>query len=387
MDTEIPRSHPTGRALAPALATCLRALQVTALLYFFLVAISLLGSAFKLFGDDFSATLITGTSHPVTGLMIGLLATALVQSSSSTTSIVVGLVAAGALTVRGAVPIIMGANLGTTVTNTIVALTSINRRSEFRRALAGATMHDFFNLLSILILFPLEMATHALERTATWLSGRLVGSQGLEFDSPVKAACKPAVDLVERALGAGLGVPDWAAGAILLALSLALIALALVGLTRVLKQAVLSRAEGSLTRWIGSGGLGAMLVGLLLTVAVQSSSITTSLLVPLIGAGLVSLESGFAVTLGANLGTTITALMASLAGNGAAVAIALVHLLFNVFGILAIYPLRSVRRIPIVLARNLAFRSSRNKIWVVLYMVGVFFALPVLFVLVDRAVH
>ena len=157
--------HRRGSPIAPA--TILRSLQVAVLLYLFLTAISLLGAAFKLFGSGFSEALITGTSNPIMGLMIGLLATSLIQSSSSTSSIVVGLVAAGALTVRGAIPIIMGANMGTTVTNTMVAMTSINRRSEFVRAFSGATMHDFFNLMTILILFPLEQATHWLEHTAT----------------------------------------------------------------------------------------------------------------------------------------------------------------------------------------------------------------------------
>jgi len=387
MATDHRETPPTGRPLAPALAVVRRGLQIVVLLYVFLVAITLLGVAFKLFGKDFSAALITGTSHPVVGLMIGLLATSIIQSSSSTTSITVGLVAAGALTVRGAIPIIMGANMGTTVTNTLVAMTSINRRSEFRRAFAGATMHDFFNLLTILALFPLEMATHVLERSATWLSGLLVGSEAVEFESPIKAACMPLVDLVERGLASGLALPDWAAGAVLVVLALALIFVALAGLTRVLKRVVLDRAEGSLTRWIGGGGLGAMVMGMLLTAAVQSSSITTSLLVPLIGAGLVTLEGGFAVTLGANVGTTVTALLASLAGNGAAVTVAFVHLLFNVAGIVLIYPVRPIRRLPINLARYLAHRASRNKLWALLYLVGVFFALPVIFVLVDRAIR
>ncbi|MBD3219834.1 hypothetical protein GF314_01205, partial [bacterium] len=158
----------------------------------------------------------------------------------------------------------------------------------------------------------------------------------------------------------------------------------LTSLTRILRRVVVSGSEGPLTSWLGRGGLIGMLVGMILTVAVQSSSITTSLLIPLIGAGLVPLEGAFAVTLGANLGTTVTALLASLAGNSAAVTVALVHLMFNVSGIALIYPLAPVRRIPIRFARLLALRTVRNRAWAIVYLMGVFFALPLVFVLLDR---
>ena len=370
--------------LQPALGAILRILRVAALLYLFLFAIGLLGGAFKLFGKGFSEALITGTSNPVIGLMIGLLATSLIQSSSSTTSIVVGLVAAGALTVSGAVPIIMGANMGTTVTNTLVAMTSINRRGEFTRAFAGATMHDMFNLMAILVLFPLEQATHFLERTATWMASHLIGAEGVEFHSPVKAIVKPVVNLVKHTLHDDLSLPGGLAGGIMAVVALALIFFALTGLTRTLKQVVLDRTEGSITGWVGRGGLGAMLVGVVITVSVQSSSITTSLLVPLIGAGIVPLEGAFAVTLGANVGTTVTALLASLTGNVAAVTVALVHFCFNISGILLIYPIRAIRMIPINLARRLAEATARRRIWALVYMVGVFFVLPLAFVFLDR---
>ena len=379
-----PRAHPGARTQARQRPLGLRLLQVAVLLYAFLLAISLLGGAFKLFGKGFSEALITGTSNPVVGLMIGLLATSLIQSSSSTTSIVVGLVAAGALTVRGAVPIVMGANMGTTVTNTMVAMTSLGRRGEFVRAYAGATMHDIFNLMAILILFPIEQATHVLERTALWLSEMLVGAQGVEFQSPVKVVLKPVVKLVTTVLQDGLHLPDWAAGTVMLAAALALVFFSLTGLTRVLKRLVVQGSEGPLTAWLGRGGMTGLAVGTALTVAVQSSSITTSLLIPLIGAGLVPLEGAFAVTLGANIGTTVTALLASLAGNGAAVTVALVHLLFNMAGIALIYPIRAVRRIPIRLARGLAHLTVRRKIWALVYLAALFFVMPLLFVMIDR---
>ncbi len=257
----------------------LNILVLAALLYIFLFSIALFGSAFKLVGKGFSQQLIATTTNPVIGLMIGLLATSLIQSSSSTTSIVVGMVAGGALTVQGAIPIIMGANMGTTVTNTLVAMTSMNRRTEFQRAFAGATMHDFFNLMAICMLFPLEQATHFLEKTATWLSFQLVGAEGTDFPNPVKAIVKPVVKNVQHFLTDNMEFTHGLSAIIMIGLALVGIFFALTFLTKVLKGLVLSKAEGGFTKSLRKSEMAAMLVGLLVTVGVQSSSITTSLLV------------------------------------------------------------------------------------------------------------
>jgi sodium-dependent phosphate cotransporter len=294
------------------------------------------------------------------------------------------MVAGGALTVQNAIPIIMGANMGTTVTNTLVAMTSLNRRTEFRRAFAGATMHDFFNLLTIAILFPLEQATHYLQRTATWLTVHLVGTHGGEFPNPVKAAVKPLVHATQELLTDTFGLGRGAATIVMVALALAGIFFALAFLTKTLKRLVLHRAEGAFTKNVRKSGLGAMVMGLVVTVSVQSSSITTSLLVPLIGAGIVPLQAAFAATLGANVGTTVTALLASLTGSPEAVTVALVHLLFNLTGIAIIYPVPFLRNIPLRLARMLALQTVRRRWFALVYMLGVFFVMPLLFVLIDR---
>lgn len=370
---------PSGRVLF----VLLNILKLAALLYIFLLSIALFGAAFKMAGKGFSEQLIATTTNPVVGLMIGLLATSLIQSSSSTTSIIVGMVAGGVLTVNGAVPIIMGANMGTTVTNTLVAMTSMNRRTEFQRAFAGATMHDFFNLMSIAILFPIEQATHFLEKSATWLSTMLVGTDGTKFPNPVKAAVKPAIHQIKELLH-GFELSQGVMVAIMVILALVGIFFALTFLTKVLKVFVLDRAEGAFTQNLRKSGMAAMMVGLLVTVGVQSSSITTSLLVPLIGAGIVPLESAFAATLGANIGTTVTALLASMTGTPGAVTVALVHLLFNISGILIIYPIAAVRRVPLRLATALAAATAEKKYYAILYMIGVFFVMPLLFVLIDK---
>ena len=108
--------------------TLFKMFAVVALLYCFLVSIGLMGSAFKGFGKGFAESLIKTTSNPLVGLFIGILATSLVQSSSTTTSIVVGMVGSGVIAVPNAIPIVMGANIGTTVTNTLVSLGHVSRR-------------------------------------------------------------------------------------------------------------------------------------------------------------------------------------------------------------------------------------------------------------------
>ncbi|MEN8006695.1 MAG: Na/Pi symporter [Candidatus Krumholzibacteriota bacterium] len=386
--TDLAQSQPPGTPLSTRIVSLLlNILILAALLYVFLFSIGMFGAAFKLVGKEFSKHLIATTTNPVIGLMIGLLATSLIQSSSSTTSIVVGMVAGGALTVQGAIPIIMGANMGTTVTNTLVAMTSMNRRTEFQRAFAGATMHDFFNLMAIAILFPLEQATRFLENSATWLSLQLVGAEGTKFPNPIKAATKPVVHKVQDLLTENLALTKGVATIIMIVVALAGIFFALTFLTKVLKRLVLNKAEGSFTKRLAGGGLAAMAMGVMITVGVQSSSITTSLMVPLIGSGIVPIEMAFAATLGANIGTTITALLASLTGTPQAVTVALVHLLFNISGIAIIYPVKAVRNIPIRMAQGLAHRTAEKKHFAFLYMVGLFFIMPFIFVLIDKAIR
>jgi len=289
--------------------------------------------------------------------------------------------------VQGAIPIIMGANMGTTVTNTLVAMTTLNRRAEFQRAFAGATIHDFFNLMAILILFPVEQATHFLQKSATWLSTQLVGTQGSQFPNPVKSAVKPAVKFVQHHLTDDFGLASGITSVIMMVIALAGIFFALTFLTKLLKSLVLAKAESGFTSNLQKSGPAAMLVGLMVTVGVQSSSITTSLMVPLIGAGIVPLEAAFAATLGANVGTTVTALLASLTGAQDAVTVALVHLLFNLSGILIIYPFKPLRRIPLALARGLAARTAEKKYYALVYMIGVFFLMPLAFVLIDKLIN
>ena len=152
------------------ISTLLKATGVVMALYLFLVGINGMSSAIKHMGADVADSIFTATSNPMVALFIGVFSTVLFQSSSTTTSLIVGMVSSGALSLTGAVPMIMGANIGTTVTNTIVSVGHINRGNEFKRAFAASTVHDFFNVLAVLILFPLEMMFHGIQNTAEWFA-------------------------------------------------------------------------------------------------------------------------------------------------------------------------------------------------------------------------
>lgn len=357
---------------------------VALFLYLFLVSIGLMGVAFKGFGKGFAENLLRTTSNPFVSLFIGILATSIMQSSSSTTSITVGMVASGVISINNAIPIIMGANIGTTVTNTLVALGHITRREEFKRAISGAAVHDFFNLICVAILFPLELSTGFLQRIATLLSNLFVNFGGLKFTSPIKLITSPAIHSIRDFFTKSAHLKDFAYILILL-ISIIILFLSLFSIVKIMKSLIIRRTENALDAIIGKNGFVAILGGLIFTIIVQSSSITTSLLIPLLGAGIITLESAFPVTMGANIGTTTTAILASFAtGNPAAITIAFVHFLFNTIGVLFIYPVRIFRKIPISLAIWLGNISFRKRRYAVLYVLGVFFLIPAILILFSK---
>jgi sodium-dependent phosphate cotransporter len=354
-----------------ALTAALRLGVLLALLFGFFIGLDMMGLGFKLFGAGFAEGLVERTSNPFVGLFIGILATTLVQSSSTTTSITVGLVAAGGLTIEGAIPIVMGANIGTSVTNTLVSLAHVTRREEFQRAFAGATVHDFFNWMAVMILLPLEISTGYLARTAGFLEATLENVGGVKLFNPLKALVRPVAEKVAALLG-NSGTLVVIAGIIFLILSLRY-------LVTVMKKLMTGRAESILHRTLFRSAWAAVAAGLAVTVAVQSSSITTSLMVPLVGAGIVTLEQIFPFTLGANIGTTITAMLAALAtGSPAAITVAFSHLIFNLTASLLIYVPPPLRAVPLFLARALGRLAGRNRLLAGAYILFTFFGLPLL---------
>ncbi|HSG27373.1 MAG TPA: Na/Pi symporter [Candidatus Krumholzibacterium sp.] len=369
----------------------IRIITVVTLLYVFLVSIKMMGSSFKLFGSGFAEQLIESTSNPFVGLFIGILATGIIQSSSTTTSLVVALVGGSVIPIEFGIPIIMGANIGTSITCVLVSLGFVTRKEDFRRAFAGATVHDFFNLCTVVVFFPLEIKFHLVQRLAFVLTDLFEGAGGVKFTSPLKTIINPAVHMIQDLLTHVMGISNLISGVIMLVVALAAMISTLIFLVKTLRTLLIGSTEIFINKYLFRNDFVALILGMCITAAVQSSSITTSLIVPLVGAGIVTLERCYPYTLGANIGTTITAILASLAtvsvtGDGGTamtlgVTAAFAHLSFNIFGILVFYPLR---RIPIFFANRLASLAAESKKWAFIFVFAVFFLLPFLAILLTR---
>merc|ERR1712168_1525576 len=405
-------------------------------LYFFICSLSFLSDSFRILGGKNIGALFSDSellTNPVVGLMIGVLVTVLVQSSSTSTSIIVGLVSAGA-PVKTAIPMIMGANIGTSVTNIIVALTQAGDREQFRKAFSCANVHDMFNWLTAFTLLIVECITGYLE-TVTGIMVKNIGSHNVtsaeNVKSPdfLKALTRPVtsnlIKLDKKVLKGwaqndptyhnattllksgcdddgscsylfayfgqeGYNIGETYIGLMLLTLSLFMLTSCLIGMVKILNALLGSKVKNVIENIINADipirGLGwltgylAMVLGALLTILVQSSSVFTSTLTPLAGAGLISLERAYPLTLGSNLGTTTTSILASFAAGGEnvrpALQISLVHLLFNLAGILLFYPVPCMRW-PISIARVLGNTTSQYRWFAVLYLCFMFFIFPV----------
>jgi len=474
----------------------LRLIAVLFALYFFLVGLDLMGRAVVALGGKGVAELFASAGTPVNGLMIGIMATALVQSSSTSTSIIVGLVGAGQMTVRAAIPVIMGANVGTSITNTIVSIVHAASPTELEHAFAGATVHEMFNLLTILILLPTEIVVTFISGDGgpLYLVSKAVteaamgtGARDVSFSSPTKSIVGPLTDYLldpntdvikavslgspapkevpaavdtglcsaqlncaeyfcvstsmqnvwskldldgfvaltkcshvlsfphgcaqstdcyleagkfyaisienARALDSGMfaRVGDVVGGACGLVLAFVLVAGSLLGLIKALNALLTGWAAKMMRRASQTNDYLAVVLGFAVTAVVQSSSVTTSTLIPLCAMRVLSIQKMLPITIGANIGTTCTSLLAALAVlKPDTLQIALCHLFFNIFGFLLWFPVPLLRALPVKAACILGFYASCWRMFPVIYVPTTFIAFPslclALSLLYDRSV-
>ncbi|XP_002741949.1 sodium-dependent phosphate transport protein 2B-like [Saccoglossus kowalevskii] len=431
--------------------------------YFFIVSLALMGDAFTLIGGSAAGAALSDATlleNPITGLMVGMLVTVLLQSSSATTSIIVAMVAANMIEVEEAIPMVMGANLGTSVTNTIVAGGQAGDRDTFRLSFAGATVHDCFNWLAVLVLLPLELATGYLYNlTSAIVEGSNLESFGsddrvkitdpvvnkiIQIDMEVLEGIalgllepgeKSLVDrwcecedvyynttvfasvngtnytgvvevynytiYIERCdfLFAHCDLADQIIGVILLVMSLILLMGCLLGIVKVLGSMLRGSAANATKRLLNANfpgylswltGYVAILLGAFFTMLLQSSSVFTSMLTPLVGMRVITLARMYPLTLGANLGTTFTSLLAAFASSDSqdfeeGVQIALCHLFFNLTAIVIFYPIPFMRRPPIGGAKFLGNTTAVYRWFSLAYLLIVFLALPITVLLLSIA--
>jgi len=296
------RGTTTDDAATSFASVFIRIILILVLVYIFILSVKLMGDSFKLFGIEFASAMFRATSNSIVALMIGVFSTAIVQSSSFTTSSIVGLVASGVLPLGAAIPMVMGANIGTSVTNILVSLGSISRGDEFKRAFGGSILHDFFNICSVIVLLPLQIYFDIIGKSAALMEHIFTGFGGLKFTSPLNVITKPAAHFIINLTG------DSAWISAIVAIILLFIALRYIVV--VLKSLVLNKVERFFQRYIFRTPILSFTLGVALTAIVQSSSITTSIIVPLIGAGILQIEQVYPYLLGANIGTTLTAFLA-----------------------------------------------------------------------------
>ncbi|XP_020390431.2 sodium-dependent phosphate transport protein 2A-like [Rhincodon typus] len=447
------------------LSSMMKMLLLFSFLYMFVCSLDVLSAAFQLAGGKVAGDIFKDNailSNPVAGLVVGILVTVLVQSSSTSTSIIVSMVSSGLLGVRSAIPIIMGSNIGTSVTNTIVALMQAGDRNEFKRAFAGATVHDCFNWLSVLVLLPIEAASgflyrltkvvvgsfkiqtgkdapnllgiitdpftdHIIQLDKSVITAIAIGDESFRNKSLVKIWCiKRTVQLQDNITVESLEkcsspescwqdknstwtlvnrtyeenfekcnhlfvnstMSDLVVGLILLAGSLVVLCTCLVLIVKLLNAMLRGQVAKAIKNVINTdfpypfgwlAGYLAMMVGAGITFVVQSSSVFTSAITPLIGIGVISIERAYPLTLGSNIGTTTTAVLAALASPGdmlpSAFQIALSHFFFNIAGIILWYPL-PITRFPIRMAKTLGERTAKYRWFAVLYLIICFLLLP-----------
>jgi phosphate:Na+ symporter len=245
-------------------------------LSFFLYGMKLLGDGLqKAAGDSLRRILQALTNKPVRGVLVGMIVTAIIQSSSATTVMVVGFANAGLMTLRQAMGVIFGANIGTTITAQIIVL-------------------KLDKVVWLFVLVGVMMEFFVKRKTSKAIGEAILGFGilffGLYFMSDTLAPLRDSPDFINFLVRFGQ-VPVLGVGA-----------------------------------------------GAVFTALIQSSSVTTSLVVALAMKGMITLPSSIALILGANIGTTVTAMLASLGGNITSKRAALTHFLFNTIGTVIMFP-------------------------------------------------
>ena len=345
-------------------------------LLLFIFAIDLLTVAMGRLNNDVARDIIQATRNPFISLFVGLLVTALIQSSSTVTASIVAIVASGNMTLQQAVPMVLGANIGTTLTSTLVSFTFLTRKREFRRALSSGISHDLFNILNVIILFPLELYFNFLSKTSEKLAKVFASDsdQSVTFEYNRIFTRDTSEWIVEK-----INIPFLST---LMAIFLVFFSIKVMT-TSVYRTFVLDTFKDISKVIFRNSGI-AFIYGIFFTAAVQSSTVTTSLVVPLVANRRVSLAKSFPFIIGANIGTTITAIIASMYKTEAAIALAIAHVLFNSIGALIFLPFPELRQIPIKLADFMGRTSVKNRFFGFAYILLTFFIIPFLLIYFSR---
>ncbi|TXE14669.1 Na/Pi symporter [Algoriphagus aquimarinus] len=341
-------------------------------LMLFIFAIDLLTVAMSHLNSAVAEGILMATRNPFVSLFIGLLMTALIQSSSTVTASIVAVVASGHLTLEQAVPMVMGANIGTTLTSTLVSLSYIMNKREFKRALSAGMLHDIFNIFTVIILLPLEIYFGFLSKISIFIAQLFI--QDDAYSGPIvynKVFTRPITEWISTTID----IPF-----LTMILSIFLVFAAIKILSTAVYKAFVVNSFQDINKLIFRNPYMAFVYGTFFTAAVQSSTVTTSLVVPLVANKKVSVKKAFPFIIGANIGTTITAAIAAIYKTEAAIALAIVHFLFNFIGALIFLPFPTLRNIPVILAMYMGKKSVKSRFLGFVYILLTFFIIPFLLI-------
>lgn len=345
------------------------AVSIIATLVLFLFGLDLMISSIQHIGGDTVKTILNAAANPFTGLFIGLLVTAMIQSSSTTTALAVAMVASGSMSLSQAIPVIMGANVGTTITSTIVSLGFINKKKEFRRAVAAGSFHCFFNLLTVVILFPLEYYYATLSRLSQSAASFFIAENGSTM-LPESAASRfsPVVQFfIER-------LPP----VVLIFVAFVLLFGSILLFRRLISKLLKANSPEAFSRFFFKNNLKSFIWGVITTAAIRSSTITTSVVVAIVAKKIVTLRQAAPYIMGANIGTTITAFIAALLNSNfyGALSLALAHFLFNLIGFVLFFFIPGLNQVPLALANGLGKLTQANRLIGFAFILFTFFVLP-----------
>ncbi|WP_109830707.1 Na/Pi symporter [Reichenbachiella versicolor] len=353
-------------------------LSITIALVIFLWALDLMTDIFQYVGNQTINKLLEFTSNPFISLFIGLFITAVIQSSSTSTSLIVAMVASGSLPLENAIPMIMGANIGTTLTSTVVSLSYITNRYEFRNALTSGVMHDFFNIFTVAILFPLEYYYHVLSRLSGWAAtifdnnNTYEGGQGTKYEL---------FGTINESL-----ISSFEYKSILFIIAAGCLLGSIKFLSKIISNKMILATKTRFQEVFFKNSLNSFGLGTMLTAVSQSSSITTTVIVPLAAVGKVPAKKIFPYIIGANVGTTITAIIAAINRSETAMSIALVHFFFNGIGA-CLWLIPIFRKLPVLYARKFSAMTADYKIVGFFYILFVFFVFPLALIFIYKLLN
>ncbi len=369
-------------------------------IFLFISSLEGVKSGFKLIFFEWQKsilTMITDNTAPLTGLAIGILSTALVQSSSAVIAATMvsmsGMVASGLPMVdamRFGVPMVLGANIGTTVTNTIVIF-GVRRgmtMNEFGDTIPGVIVDDVYEALTIGIFFILEMTTGAISKTTLRIGEYLSSSLGLKavlasFDKTIidivikEPLINPLKNLIVDFTGQRIG------GVVLFVFWFLTIIFSMGLITKGLENLIQTDWEEKIKMAFNSPAR-SFFTGFSITWLVGSSSIGTSLIIPFLATKVVDLKKAYPYLCGCNMGTTVdlSQIYGYLAGGMVGVMLGLAHVMLNIVALL-LWLVSPLRFVPVRIAEWIGAIIQTNEnaaIRLVIWVIVLFFLLPIVLI-------